>query len=173
MSQHYPAMSVVTPTLVVCEQSDRWRLAWQTWQSRLNRTPGKLRTSAVQTTDQDSSRAVIRSVRQVDELAAAIERWQPAAVLLEIVVPNQVSACRAISQLVKRWPRGLLFAVGSRAVRSAEASARWAGAAGCAWSVRELPPLVEWFERVCQKLDVPPGGWEESIRTALPWGVES
>jgi hypothetical protein len=166
-------MSNLTPTLVVCEQSDRWRLAWQTWQSRLDRTAGKVQTSVAQTTGQDGSRVVVRSVRHVDELGAAIERWQPAGVLLEIAATNQVAACRAIAQLATRWPRGLLFAVGSRSARAAEASARWAGAAGCAWSARELPPLVQWFEQICQKLEAPPGNWEESIRASFPWRVES
>jgi hypothetical protein len=152
-------MNTVTPTLVVCEQSDRWRLAWQTWQSRLVRG--------------ESSPAVVRSVRQPDELAAAIERWQPAGVLLEIAVTNQVAVCQAIAQFAKSWPRGLSFVVGSSAARSTESAARWAGAAGCAWSARELPPLVEWFARCCQKLDVPAGSWEESIRASLPWVAET
>ena len=163
----------MTPTLVVCEQSDRWRLAWQTWQSRLVRTRGAQRTAAAPARGVASVPAVVRSVRLPDELSAALERWQPAGVLLEIALANQVTVCQTIAQLAARWPRGLLFVVGSSAARSTEAAARWAGAAGCAWSVRELPPLVEWFERACQKLDVPPGGGEESITASLPWGAES
>ena len=171
-------MSAVTPTLIVCEQSDRWRLAWQTWQSRLERARGAQWTATVQaTTVQPSGAAgplaVLRSVRHPDELGAAIERWQPAGLLLEIAVANQVTVCQTIAQLAARWPRRLLFVVGSGAARSTEAAARWAGGSGCAWSVRELPPLVEWFESACQNLDVPAGSWEESIRASLPWGTES
>lgn len=93
--------------------------------------------------------------------------------LLEVAGGNRVSVCECLIRLARGWPSPLLLVAGDRAARGAEATLRWAGAAACAWSVRELQPLVDWFEDDCQRLEAPPSNWEEQIRATLPWSGTS
>ncbi|MBX9787555.1 MAG: hypothetical protein K2Y37_01440 [Pirellulales bacterium] len=160
-------MTTVTPTLIVCEQTDRWRLGWQTWQAR--RAPSKSPPSKA------SRRTVtlLRSLRRLAELPATIDRFRPAGVLLEVTSDNRVSTCEQLARLRATWPARALFVAGSRAERGVEAAARWAGATACAWSVRELQPLVDWFENYCLELESPTRSWEQQILDALPWGGAS
>ena len=157
-------MTTLTPTLIVCEQTDRWRLGWQTWQARRARHESSPGLAPRRTA------AALRSLRRLAELPGAIERFQPAGVLLEAGDGNGIFLCEQLARLRATWPARALFVVGSRAERGIEAAARWAGASACAWSVRELRPLVDWFEDYCRDLESAPRSWEEQIMDTLPWG---
>lgn len=160
-------MTNLTPTLIVCEQTDRWRLGWQAWQAR--------RAPIASSSDMAWRRTMstLRSLRHFAELPAAIERLRPAGVLLEVTSDNRVSTCEQLARLRATWPARALFVAGSRAERGIEAAARWAGATACAWSIRELQPLVDWFEDDCLELESPTRSWEQQILDALPWGGAS
>jgi len=145
-------------TLVFCERSGRWAVAWRRLWART--LPGRSGANSIRVVE---TRSVSECLETLAELPAAF-------VAIELTAKSADKALELLFELMTRFRDSAAAVLAENELAEYEWLAREMGAVHFVASPRHLPSLVEMVRRHAERTPAPDLGLRQEIWSRLPWG---